>query len=189
MTEQPVVAPLPLQGTLPQNGHRNEGERKVITSLNPATNAVLGEVNCATPEEIAEAMQRAPTAQPAWGALPLEKRIDFLRALKKSMYTHHESLIEILTSEAGKIVHESRMEMMAVMSLADYYIRHSKKILKSHADFVLLTQKTFPTSYEIYQHIKSTAVEKGLQVHGSILWTGIIELNKSDEKEFVFKEE
>jgi len=58
-----------------------------------------------------------------------------------------------------------------------------------NADFVLFTQKTFPTSREIYQQIKSTAVEKGLQVHGPILWTGIIELNKSDEKEFVFKEE
>ena len=57
-----------------------------------------------------------------------------------------------------------------------------------NADFVLLKQKTF-TSHEIYQHIKSTAVEKGLHFHGSILWTGIIELSKSDEKEFVFKEE
>ena len=59
----------------------------------------------------------------------------------------------------------------------------------SNADFVLFTQKTFPTSHEIYQHIKSTAVDKGLQVHGPILWTGIIELNKSDEQEFNFKEE
>lgn len=139
MTEQPVVAPLPLQGTLPQNGQCNEGERKVITSLNPATNAVLGEVHCATPDDILEAMQRARAAQPAWGALPLEKRIDFLRALKKSMYQHHEALLEVLTNEAGKIAHESRMEMMAVMSLVDYYIRHAKKILKPHADFVLLT--------------------------------------------------
>ena len=58
-----------------------------------------------------------------------------------------------------------------------------------NADFVLFTQKTFPTSREIYQHIKSTAAEKGLQFHGPILWTGIIELNKSDEQEFLFKEE
>lgn len=58
-----------------------------------------------------------------------------------------------------------------------------------NADFVLFTQKTFPTSHEIYQHIKSTAVDKGLQVHGPILWTGIIELNKSDEQEFIPKEE
>ena len=58
-----------------------------------------------------------------------------------------------------------------------------------NADFVLFTQKTFPTSREIYQHIKSTATEKGLQFHGPILWTGIIELNKNDEQEFLFKEE
>ena len=58
-----------------------------------------------------------------------------------------------------------------------------------NADFVLFTQKTFPTSHEIYQNIKSTALEKGLQVYGPILWTGIIELNASDEQEFNFKEE
>jgi len=58
-----------------------------------------------------------------------------------------------------------------------------------NADFTLFTQKTFPTSHEIYKNIKSTAVAKGLQVHGPFLWTGIIELNKSDEQEFIFKEE
>ena len=58
-----------------------------------------------------------------------------------------------------------------------------------NADFVLFTQETFPTSHEIYQHIKSTAVEKGLQVHGPILWTGIIELKENDEHEFNREEE
>ena len=58
-----------------------------------------------------------------------------------------------------------------------------------NADFVLFTQETFPTSHEIYQHIKSTAVEKGLQVHGPILWTGITELNETDEHEFNLEEE
>ena len=58
-----------------------------------------------------------------------------------------------------------------------------------NADFVLFTQKTFPTTHEIYQQIKLTAVEKGLQVQGPILWTGIIELNESDERQFNTKEE
>ena len=55
-----------------------------------------------------------------------------------------------------------------------------------NADFVLFTQTTFPTTHEIYQHIKSTAVEKGLQIHGPILWTGIIELTENDEHQFKF---
>jgi hypothetical protein len=58
-----------------------------------------------------------------------------------------------------------------------------------NADFVLFTYETFPTSHEIYQHIKSTAVEKGLQLHGPILWTGITELNKEDEQQFNREEE
>lgn len=58
-----------------------------------------------------------------------------------------------------------------------------------NADFVLFAQKTFPTTHEIYQQIKLTAVDKGLQVQGPILWTGIIELNENDEREFNTKEE
>jgi hypothetical protein len=58
-----------------------------------------------------------------------------------------------------------------------------------NGDFVLFTQKTFPTTHEIYQQIKLITVEKGLQVHGPILWTGIIELNENDRREFNTKEE
>ena len=58
-----------------------------------------------------------------------------------------------------------------------------------NADFVLLTQETFPTSHEIYKRIKSAAVERGLHVHGPILWTGITELNESDEQQFNHEEE
>jgi hypothetical protein len=59
----------------------------------------------------------------------------------------------------------------------------------SNSDFVLFTQETFPTPHEIYQQIKSTAIEKGLQVHGPLLWTGITQLNESDVQQFNFKEE
>ena len=53
-----------------------------------------------------------------------------------------------------------------------------------NADFVLFTQETFPTSHEINKRIQSTAVEKGLQVHGPLLWTGITELNERDQQQF-----
>jgi hypothetical protein len=58
-----------------------------------------------------------------------------------------------------------------------------------NADFVLLTQETFPTSHEIYKRIKLAAVERGLHVHGPILWTGITELNEGDEQQFNREEE
>lgn len=60
---------------------------------------------------------------------------------------------------------------------------------QSNADFVLITQGTFPTSHEIYKHIKLSVVEKGLQVHGPLLWTGITELGESDNYHFNLHEE
>jgi hypothetical protein len=58
-----------------------------------------------------------------------------------------------------------------------------------NTDFVLFTQGTFPTSHEINKHIQSAAAEKGLPVYGSVLWTGITELNESDVQQFNFEEE
>ncbi len=58
-----------------------------------------------------------------------------------------------------------------------------------NADFVVIKQATFPTSHEIYKHIRSTAVEKGLQLQGSLLWTGITELSEADEQQFNVVEE
>ena len=54
----------------------------------------------------------------------------------------------------------------------------------NNANVVLFKHETFPTSQEINKQIQSAAVEKGLQIHGPILWTGITELNESDEKQF-----
>ena len=58
-----------------------------------------------------------------------------------------------------------------------------------NGDFILFTGETFPTSREVHQHIQSAAVEKGLQFHGALLWTGITELNDSDEAQFNPEEE
>jgi len=58
-----------------------------------------------------------------------------------------------------------------------------------NADFVLFKQETFPTSHEINKHIQSSAIEKGLQVYGPILWTGVTELSESDEQQFTYVEE
>jgi pentose-5-phosphate-3-epimerase len=58
-----------------------------------------------------------------------------------------------------------------------------------NADFILFKQETYPTPHEIYQQIKSAAVQRGLNVHGPLLWTGITELNENDEGQFNFVEE
>jgi len=62
------------------------------------------------------------------------------------------------------------------------FIYHSGQ--SYNADFVLFTQGTFPTSQAINKQIQSSANEKGLQVQGSILWTGITELSEADALQF-----
>lgn len=58
-----------------------------------------------------------------------------------------------------------------------------------NADFILMSQEAFPTSHEINKRIQSAAAEKGLQVHGPILWTGIAEISETDERQFTPPEE
>ncbi len=138
MTEQPASTVLPLQGMYPENGHRIDGERKIIQSINPVTKAVLGEVPVATPEDIQAVMQRVRAAQPAWASRPLTERIDLLRSFQKSLYRHHEAMVQMLADEAGKVLHEARIEMIDAFGVTEYYVKVTKKALKPQPRHVML---------------------------------------------------
>ena len=50
-----------------------------IVSTDPATGAVLGELLCASPEEVHAAVARAKSAQLLWQATPARDRVAVLR--------------------------------------------------------------------------------------------------------------
>ena len=58
---------------------------ETIISSNPATGEKLGELSCATPHDVHDAVARARKAQPAWAALPVNERVAVLRHFQQKV--------------------------------------------------------------------------------------------------------
>jgi acyl-CoA reductase-like NAD-dependent aldehyde dehydrogenase len=93
-----------------------------VQIVNPATNAVLGEVPAADRAATEAAARRARSAQPAWAALPLGRRQDIVRRFRALVVERTESLARTLTLEVGKPITQSRRELEALLGRIDFFL-------------------------------------------------------------------
>jgi malonate-semialdehyde dehydrogenase (acetylating)/methylmalonate-semialdehyde dehydrogenase len=74
---------------------------------NPATAEIIGETPlCGTPE-VDAAVRAAAAAFPAWRAVPVQERVQYLFKLKALLDQHQSELAAIVTRENGKTLSES----------------------------------------------------------------------------------
>jgi acyl-CoA reductase-like NAD-dependent aldehyde dehydrogenase len=91
----------------------------VIT--NPATGQVIEEVPCGGMSQVAEAVERARRAQPAWGALPFGQRAAALRRLARAL-RDDPTFLDTLVGESGKPAYEAEaIELFYTLELTRYY--------------------------------------------------------------------
>jgi acyl-CoA reductase-like NAD-dependent aldehyde dehydrogenase len=83
------------------SGQRVSSPRK-FESRNPATGEVLGWVPHSTPEQVAQAVQAARAAQPAWAALPDAKRKALVQRVAQVIQANADYLAGWVTREQGK---------------------------------------------------------------------------------------
>ena len=79
--------------------------------LNPATGEVLAHVPLSNAAEVAQAIEAAAAAFPAWRRTPPEDRIQPLFKLKQLLEEHLDELARIITQENGKTLAESKAEL------------------------------------------------------------------------------
>jgi acyl-CoA reductase-like NAD-dependent aldehyde dehydrogenase len=108
------------------NGHASTR----IRSYAPATGELLGEAPNMSATEVKQAVDRARTAQEAWGSLPIEERCERILRYRGALVDRADELVDLLTRECGKPKHESLMhEVMVVADIATYFAKHGPKIL------------------------------------------------------------
>jgi acyl-CoA reductase-like NAD-dependent aldehyde dehydrogenase len=104
--------------------------RKVI-STNPATGEILRELDCATDTEVQIAVGRARTAQPAWAALGVRKRVAIVREFQRVLQEKKSEAARLITREAGKPYTESLlMEVLVVLDAARFLIENAARFLR-----------------------------------------------------------
>src|SRR5437588_5064886 len=79
--------------------------------VNPATGEVLASVPLSSGAEVAQTIEAAAAAFPAWRRTPPEDRIQPLFKLKQLLEDHLDDISRLITQENGKTFTEAKAEM------------------------------------------------------------------------------
>jgi acyl-CoA reductase-like NAD-dependent aldehyde dehydrogenase len=101
----------------------------MLTVINPANGRVIAELPDDTAETVAAAHERARAAQPSWAAHPLVSRIEAIRRFRGELVRDLERLADVLTSEVGKPIKQSRNEINGLLARIDFFLAESERTL------------------------------------------------------------
>jgi len=118
-----------------QIGHFINGEMTSGTSgrnkdiFDPNTGEVQSQVNMATPSELDAAVKIATNAQIEWAKMNPQKRSRVMFAYKQLVEDEMDSLAQMLSSEHGKVLADSRGDVMRGIDVIEFAcgIPHSQK--------------------------------------------------------------
>jgi acyl-CoA reductase-like NAD-dependent aldehyde dehydrogenase len=106
------------------------GERKKYELQSPATRRVIGELECATPDDVAGLINRARDAQPGWAALSVEERAEYLRRAQAVVVERQDDFVDVICGESGKPRTEAQMiDIFATADSLSFLAKRSAKWL------------------------------------------------------------
>jgi acyl-CoA reductase-like NAD-dependent aldehyde dehydrogenase len=102
-----------------------------ISSVNPATGEVLREFECASEDQVREAVGQARAAQAIWVETGIQERIKVLRNFQRELHEKKSAIAEAITREAGKPVAEAlTTEVMVVLDATRFLIDNAYRLLR-----------------------------------------------------------
>jgi succinate-semialdehyde dehydrogenase/glutarate-semialdehyde dehydrogenase len=96
----------------------------------PFTGEKLADLPESTPEDVADAFERARAAQPAWAALPLRQRAAVLLRFHDLVLERQAEVLDLIQLETGKARLHAHEEVQAVAVGARHYGRGARSYLK-----------------------------------------------------------
>jgi acyl-CoA reductase-like NAD-dependent aldehyde dehydrogenase len=102
-----------------------------ISSVNPATGEVLGELECADDASVRSTVARGHAAQPEWVDRGVKHRIAVLRRFQERLHAEKSEIAATITREAGKPVAEALVtEVLVVLDAARFLIDNVERLLR-----------------------------------------------------------
>jgi acyl-CoA reductase-like NAD-dependent aldehyde dehydrogenase len=103
---------------------------RAVSSLNPATGAVLREFESASESLVQAAVAQARAAQVAWAEIGVRRRIAVLREFQRRLVEKKSEIAAAITEEAGKPVAEAlTTEVLVVLDAARFLIDNAYRLL------------------------------------------------------------
>ena len=106
---------------------RGTGEED-IDVVNPATEGVVARVPRGTREDAKKALDSAVQAQKGWEEFTPLERASFMQKVAQLIRDRREELAEVLTSEQGKPLYESRLEVDGSAAHFEYFAEFARRI-------------------------------------------------------------
>lgn len=107
--------------------------RRHLQLRSPVTLEPIGELICASSEDVAAAIAKARTAQPAWAATSIKERSAIIERALQIVLERQDEIIDTVVSETGKARTDAMsMEVFSVADSLCYYAKNAAKFLKPH---------------------------------------------------------
>lgn len=105
--------------------------RRRLSLTSPANMEPLGEIECASKEDVDAAVAKARAAQPAWAALSIAQRVEYMRKLRTAILDNQDRIIDIVVRETGKPLQDAIIfEIYAACDFITYYCSQAQKMLQ-----------------------------------------------------------
>jgi len=101
---------------------------RTIPVFNPATDAQVGRVAYATPEDLDRVLASAEEGFQVWRRVPAVERAAILRRAASLLRERVESIAYVMTVEQGKPLSESRIEILAGADIIDWFAGESQRV-------------------------------------------------------------
>jgi succinate-semialdehyde dehydrogenase / glutarate-semialdehyde dehydrogenase len=111
------------------NGERIPvGPRRMHKVINPATEAVLGELPLADPADLDRALATAAKGFRIWRDSTPQQRASVLTGAARLMLERQEEIARIATMEQGKTLAETRIEVLMNVGLFNFYAGETQRL-------------------------------------------------------------
>ena len=132
--------------TLFINGAWVEASGSELLSTDPSSSELVWQGSSAAQKDVAEAVNAARTAFPAWSQRPVEERIAYLEAYRDVLDRRRDGLAELIARESGKALWDAKTEIGAMIgklaiSIKAYHERTPTRIDESNGQRTALRHK------------------------------------------------
>ncbi|HEY7571760.1 MAG TPA: NAD-dependent succinate-semialdehyde dehydrogenase [Nitrososphaeraceae archaeon] len=101
-----------------------------ISTINPATEEVVGTFDVMDGAQISQIVKKSRTAFESWRKKEITERCDYIRNLVKVLRKNNDSYSSLVTQEMGKPIRQSVAEIEKCEWLCDYYAEHAESFLR-----------------------------------------------------------
>jgi len=102
----------------------------MLKSINPFTNEVLAEFKLTDAAELDKNLDHAQSGFINWRQTSFDKRSQMLTTLASTLKKNKDSYAQLISSEMGKVLKESRKEVEKSAMVLEYFAEHGPDYLE-----------------------------------------------------------